>query len=498
MLAESMTLDNLDAEPRRLLEERLYRDSLERQREEMRKVRRWDERLSVFLDDVAEKVGILGPHDGEDSDWRFWHRTFREALTAERMATWPEERLLEHARGIAGQESRWAEPFALVCGQVDDADALLRGLLEANRPLALRALATAHAVSEGTVAEILELTDDWDERSKVFESLPGLLDDADRCLQLIDRLRKGYRNGNDLYFLDRAAALVGAQWPDFADAADRLRRRLYDHIPPVPDPELLFRWRRPDGVLADLWCRIPEGIGWIGKGDEEEGDDDEAPRHQVQIENPFWLAAVPVTNALYAAFDETKAFRGWPGVDAQKLANHPRVEITWYEAVSFCRWLGTQPGFEASAPSLPEEEAWEYACRAGSTTPFWCGESEEALSKIGWYGANSEGRTHTVGSKLANPWGLHDMYGNVWEWTATEYDSARYSARTVDNPYPLPTSQPMADLADSPRAGRVLRGGGYWFTALWCRSACRNFWSPWLEIGAQGFRVLLSSAPSRQ
>ena len=488
-LAESMTLDNLDAEPRRRLEERLYLDSLDRQREELRKVRRWDGRLPLFLKDVAEKVGILGPHDGEDSDWRFWHRTFREALTAERMARWPAERLLKHARSIEGQESRWAEPFALVCGKVDDADALLRSLLEANRPLALRALATAHSVSDGTVAEILELTDDWSERSKVFERLPEMLGDADRCLKLIDRLRRGRRSGNDLYFLDLAASLVGEQWPDFADDADRLRRGMYDHIPPPEDQDLLFAWRQPDGELADLWCRIPEGTGWIGKRDDEEGDERESPRHQVSFEKPFWLSAVPVTNALYAVFDATKSFR-------PELADHPRVSVTWYEAVSFCRWLATQPGLAASSPTLPEEEAWEYACRAGSSTRFWSGEEEEHLAVVGWYDANSEGSAHRVGEKRSNKWGLYDVHGNVWEWTATAYDPDRYQGRSTDLPESFHASTPAADLA-AHRAVRVLRGGSYWNAAQGCRSAFRLIGVPGFVIWDRGFRVLLSSAPSR-
>lgn len=462
----------------------------------MRKVRRWDGKLPQFLDDVAEKVGVLGPHDGLDADWRFWHRTFREALTAEQMAAWPAERLLEHARAVEGRESRWAEPFALLSGRVEDADALLRRLLEANRALALRALATAQSISDATVEEVLELTGDWEDRSKVYEQLPELVDDADRCLRLVDRLRRGRRDGNDLYFLDRAAWLVAEKWPDFAEPARRLRDRLYDHLPPLDDPSPLFRWRRPDGTEADLWCRIPEGVGWIGKRDDEKGQDRESPRHRVAVERPFWLAAIPVTNALYAAFDDSKPFHAWEGVAAENLADHPRVGVTWYEAVSFCRWLASQPGFAGTSPGLPEEEVWEYACRAGSETRFWSGDDDEDLETVGWYGANSDGRTHRVGGKAANPWRLYDLHGNVWEWTATEWDEKRYQDRSREDPYSVdPTASP-ADLAALPRVRRVMRGGSFWDTAQRCRSAFRNFWDPWDEIWDQGFRVLLSSAPS--
>lgn len=497
LLAESMTFDNRDAEPRRQLEERLYRDAMEREREEIGKVYRWDGKVSRFLDDVAEKVGILGPHDGDDADWRFWHRTFREALTAEQMAQWPAERQLEHARAVEGEESRWAEPFALLSGRVDDADALLRRLLDANRALALRALATAQSVSDATVQEVLELTGDWNARSKVYEQLPELIGDAERCLALIDRLRRGRRDGNDLYFLDRAAWIVAERWPDFADSARRIRDRLYDHVPPIDDPRLLFRWRRPDGSEAELWCRISAGVGWIGKRDDEEGQDQESPRHRVAIRQPFWLAAVPVTNALYAAFDDSKPFHAWKGVSAENLADHPRVGVTWYEAVSFCRWLAKQRGFAGTSPSLPEEEVWEYACRAGSETRFWSGGKDDDLGTVGWYGANSGGRTHRVGGKPANPWSLYDVHGNVWEWTSTEWDEKRYQERSQENPHPIDPAGSRADLAAAPRARRVVRGGSFGSSARRCRSAYRYFWSPRVVFGDQGFRVLLSSAPSR-
>lgn len=198
-----------------------------------------------------------------------------------------------------------------------------------------------------------------------------------------------------------------------------------------------------------------------------------------------------MTHALYAAFDDTRSFR-------PELAEHPQKDVTWYEAVSFCRWLATQPGFGASAPSLPEEEAWEVACRAGSSQHFWSGDEEEHLAEVGWYAANSEAGTHRVGEKPANKWGLYDLHGNVWEWTATEFDADRYQGRSSEEPHSVDPATSAADLAAHPRAGRVLRGGSYGSTARVCRSAVRNHRDPRSEIWFQGFRVLLSSAPSRQ
>ncbi|MCG8460603.1 MAG: NACHT domain-containing protein [Holophagales bacterium] len=199
LLAFTMTVDNRDAEPKPALEERLYSEELEAVRFKIRDVPRWDGPLHHFLDDLAEKVGILGPHDGDDADWRFWHRTFKEALTAEHLASLPEEELLEQAASLAGQESRWAEPYALLTGQVDDADALVRQLVETNRALGLRALATAQNVKDGTIDEILQLTDDLEERSRVFEQVPEIIGDGERAAVMIDRLRRRTRNGDDLF-----------------------------------------------------------------------------------------------------------------------------------------------------------------------------------------------------------------------------------------------------------------------------------------------------------
>ncbi len=146
-LGYGMTLDNRDTEPVTALEARLYQPEADRLREPLERVARWRTSLRPFLDDLSRKTGILGPHDGPDADWRFWHRTFREALAAERLeqlaASRGNEAILAFAREIAGDESRWAEPFALLTGRIADPDGLVRALVEANRSLGLRALATA-------------------------------------------------------------------------------------------------------------------------------------------------------------------------------------------------------------------------------------------------------------------------------------------------------------------------------------------------------------------
>ena len=248
----------------------------------------------------------------------------------------------------------------------------------------------------------------------------------------------------------------------------------------------LFHWIESglDGRIP-LWRLVPAGEGWIGSPADEQGRvDNEGPRYRLEVVSPFQLAAVPVTNAQYAFFDPKKADDGKP--------NHPVVGVSWDEAGAFCRWLAKLPGFAGAR--LPTEEEWEYACRAGTTTRYWSGDAEHDLKRVGWFGEGSKGSTHEVACKPANPWGLYDMHGNVFEWTASLW-RGDYSQR-VDGSVFDP-AEDSADLAaDSPRVVRVIRGGCFWDTARRARSAYRVRLDPGDRFGLLGFRVLLPFAPS--
>ncbi len=493
-LAFDMTADNRDTEPKAEIEGRLYQENYDRLRRPLERVRAWRRSLGPFLDDLSEKVGILGPHDGPSADWRYWHRTFREALAAEQLETdlrsGGEASILERAEAVAGDESRWAEPYALLVGRVKDPDRLVSSLVEANRALGLRAVATAQRLSDDTVRAVLNLTDNWKERIKVYEEIPELLDDPERTLALVDQLRRRTSNGNDLFFLDEAAVTVGRRWPESQRLVSELRRRFFDHLPPPP-ADLFERVETRDGEV-DLWCEIPAGTFLMGSPEDEEGrDDDEGPQHEVRIASPFRMAAGPVTVAQYRAFDPGHRSFFEDRVPEKQLAFHPIDSVTWYQAVSFCRWLATR----FSGARLPSEEEWEYVCRAGTKGPYWNGNTESSIKEAGWYAKNSKNRTHPVGEKLANPWGLYDVHGNVREWTATEWDPAQYKDRE-GKVYPLEPASSSADLAvGDPRIGRVVRGGSYFSAALWCRSAYRSHGDPGIEARFQGFRVLLPLTP---
>lgn len=496
-LALEMTRENRDAEPVTALEARLYKPEADDLREPLERLPRWRRSMRPFLADLAERTGILGPHDGRDADWRYWHRTFREALASEALANTRtrdgEKAILEHACQIAEDDlSRWAEPYALLAGRVEDPDALVRTLVRENRELGLRAAATAQGLRDETLFEVLQLSSKWQEREKVYRRLPEILGDSVRALALIDQLRQRTRNGNDLFFLERTMMEAIDKGPDAREVAERMLERFYDHIP--APPKELFQWiETPNDERVELWRPIPAGKFLMGSPpEEEERYDDEGPQHEAVIKSSFRMAAVPVTVEQYKAFDpEHRSEFDQPG--------HPVDSITWYQAYAFCRWLSAALR-ETRGARLPTEEEWEYACRAGTQTRFWSGDQEADLERVGWYRKNSEGRTHRVAEKEANAWGLYDVHGNVWEWTLSPRADDYTDRKDGTKADPAKISEEgfalgAADFAAALREMRVFRGGGFRVEARYVRSAYRYWDGPSFVGRLQGFRVCLPATP---
>ena len=444
-----------------------------------------------FWRDLWERTQILGPEDGPDptesgspetgKPWRFWHRTFREALAAQHLSARIEQ---EGEASVFADverldEGRWAEPFSILAGRLDPPDELVEKLMVKNRRLGLRTLATVEGLKPATLARLMNLTGKPEERAEVYEEIPDQVSDPAACLALWDRLAERERELNDVYCLHWLLDEIGRRWPASRRAASAKVAKLYDALPDPTDPDL-FRFVETNDGRVDLWPTIPKGEGWIGSPKEEEGRyPDEGPRHRVTITRPFALAAVPVTNAQWAQLDPTKADLDRP--------NHPVVKVTWWEAMTFCHWLDHKLGYDGAR--LPTEEEWEYACRAGSETRFYSGNEVADLDRTGWYDNNSNG-LQPVGQKQPNRWKLYDMHGNVREWTASAWkgDYSEQKGRLTVDP-----ADPPADLAGLPRAVRVVRGGSVWNSAGRARSAYRVLGSPWLEDVVRGFRVLLPS-----
>jgi formylglycine-generating enzyme required for sulfatase activity len=237
---------------------------------------------------------------------------------------------------------------------------------------------------------------------------------------------------------------------------------------------------------------IPAGTFLMGSPDTEpERTADEGPLHEVAISEDFYLGVYPVTQREYEAIVGQnpayfhKGFQGGP--------DHPVEQVNWDEAVAFCQRLSNLPAEKAAgrAYRLPTEAEWEYACRAGTTTPFWFGTSASSkhanFDGRNPYGGASKGsyleRTSKVGSYPANPWGLFDMHGNVWEWCSDWFDENYF--RNNDN----------NDPKGPPGNRRVLRGGAWDNGSQGCRSACRDGNDPGGRSGNFGFRVVLTLPP---
>jgi formylglycine-generating enzyme required for sulfatase activity len=194
------------------------------------------------------------------------------------------------------------------------------------------------------------------------------------------------------------------------------------------------------GVTMKL-VLIGPGKFMMGSPDSEQGrGSKEGPQHEVVISKPFYMGVTEVTQAQYEAVMGTNPsqFKG---------PTNPVENVSWSEAVEFCRKLSEKTG---KTFRLPTEAEWEYACRAGTKTRFSFGDSDSVLGDYVWYKSNSGGKTHPVGQKKPNAWGLYDMHGNVWEWCADWLGP--YSSKASVDPQ-----------GADPGGARVLRGGA-WFS----------------------------------
>jgi len=145
---------------------------------------------------------------------------------------------------------------------------------------------------------------------------------------------------------------------------------------------------------------------------------DELPEHKVNIKNDFMIGKYQVTFNEYDTFCKATK-RDKPNKTIHRRNQHPVICVSWHDAQDYCQWLSEQSGMHYR---LLSEAEWEYACRAGTTTRFSFGEDSQAnFNEYTWYEKNSKSKTHPVGKKKPNPWGLYDMHGNVWEWCEDKY-----------------------------------------------------------------------------
>lgn len=201
---------------------------------------------------------------------------------------------------------------------------------------------------------------------------------------------------------------------------------------------------------------------------------EENPAHNVTITTPFYMGKYEVTQeqGRQVMGSNPSQFRG--GSDL------PVETVSWLGAHEFCKRVQEKTGVILR---LPSEAQWEYACRAGTRTAYYSGDDEASLDRVGWYGGNCGGKTHPVGQKEANVFGLYDMHGNVGEWCEDDWHDDYTGAPTDGSAW-----------IDKPRYHRrVVRGGSWGFVSrpLKMRSAWRDYKWPYDGHDSIGFRCVL-------
>jgi formylglycine-generating enzyme required for sulfatase activity len=219
--------------------------------------------------------------------------------------------------------------------------------------------------------------------------------------------------------------------------------------------------------LNQNFVRIPSGKFLMGSNERA----DEKPIHLVQVDS-FDMAITEVTVKQFRAFVQATCYRtdaeiighsfaccwrpkigiNWRNPGFIQADDEPVVAVSWNDANAFCRWLSEETGEDYR---LPSEAQWEYACLAVNSS-----EKYLALDSIAWYGENSEGHPHAVGTKHPSEWGLFDMKGNAWEWTQDIYHENYIGAPADGNPWTSGGSPAQRGYL-KPGDGRVLRGGGW-------------------------------------
>ncbi len=220
--------------------------------------------------------------------------------------------------------------------------------------------------------------------------------------------------------------------------------------------------------------KCPAGSFMMGSPENERGREKNETQHKVTISNPFYIGKYPVTRKQYINIMGSIP----TNLEEDKGDNRPVVAVNWNTTRDFCEKLNNKyaniipDGYKFD---LPTEAQWEYACRAGTTTRLNFG---NITKDVAWYYRNSNNKTHDVGKKNPNAWGLYDMHGNVHEWVRDWYEE--FSCLAVTDP-------------TGPASGfhRVIKGGSFESYAWGCRSVFRWYIDPSHEDYRIGFRLAL-------
>ena len=258
-----------------------------------------------------------------------------------------------------------------------------------------------------------------------------------------------------------------------------------------------------DKISFDM-VLIPEGSFMMGSPENEAGrKDHEGPRHEVKLD-AFYLCTTETTIELFMSYyqETVTAKKGFDAMEQEKKAGdensvdaitgptpvygdmtmgygktNPAIGATWHNAMTFCKWLSLKTGKKYR---LPTEAEWEYACRAGTTGAYGAVDDVEKIGEIARFEDNADGETGAVGEKKPNPWGLHDMQGNVAEWVFDFYSPQAYAEAAKTSPAVNPKGPKEGDI-------HVARGGDHTSAVEGLRCASRLFEEPWWRSGDPQF-----------
>ncbi|MGD9325028.1 MAG: SUMF1/EgtB/PvdO family nonheme iron enzyme, partial [Desulfobacterales bacterium] len=375
-----------------------------------------------FLRTIRDESGLLTGWDIDN--YGFMHLGFQEYLAAReiRSRAFEEPEVLQDLASHFGES--WWQEVALLLLALEDPSLFVPYMLE--------------VLKQPAVAEYPELVDlcldDAAEISpKPFEEL--LIKTPGKSKPLWARQLVALR------VLERLKP----------EAVEKLQSELLQH--PSADIRRWFQDKAVqatfDLITADLGgyelVRIPGGEFMMGSPEsEEDRHESESPLHAVVVKD-YFLGRYPVTNEEYGRFLNDNPDGPEPAYWADREFNQPRqpvVGVSWEDAQRYAEWAGLR---------LAREAEWEYACRAGTQTRYYTGDTEKDLDRAGWYVENSGYKLHPVGEKEPNEFGLYDMHGNIWEWVEDDWHGSYNSAPEDGGAW-----------IDEPRgADRVVRGGSW-------------------------------------
>ena len=228
--------------------------------------------------------------------------------------------------------------------------------------------------------------------------------------------------------------------------------------------------------ILPAMIHIKAGSFQMGSND---GGSDEKPVHTVTIAQDFYIGKYEVTLGEYRkCVKDSTCKEPLDNKYYQRMCledNCPVMNVSWNDAKTYTKWLSKKTG---QSYRLLTEAEWEYVARAGTTTKYSFGNSKSSLGNYAWYSSNSGIKTHTVGTKQPNPWGLYDIHGNVYEWCEDRYTNSYKS-----------TPRDGTDNSSGSQNKKVLRGGSWNYTSSVMRSAYRSRSGTSIRSGGSGFRL---------